>query len=65
MEISRDLINNHSSFYPATFLIIHGFNSLVIDLFHTLSSPLEVCLVIHDIVDITNLFPILIEPVLV
>jgi hypothetical protein len=46
-------------------LIIHGLNSLVVDLFHTLSSPLEVCLVIHDIVDITNLFSILIEPVLV
>ena len=64
MEISRDLINDHSSFYPATFLIIHGLNSLIVDLFHALSSPLEVCLVIHDIVNITNLFAILIEPVL-
>ena len=64
MEISRDLINNHSSFYPATFLVIHGLYSIVVDLFHTLSSPLEVRLVIHDIVNITNLFAILIEPVL-
>jgi len=51
MEISRDLINDNSTFNKTTFIIIHGFDGVSVNLLGALTSVREVSMIIHNIVN--------------
>ena len=49
MEVSGDLINNYCAFNQAALLVVHGADSLGIDLINILISILKVSTIIHQI----------------